>query len=97
MEPGFEAENRHVRGAGGFVVHGRGDIFSREVNVCTAALLLALPHEGGFVGKLVGVGTGLCGEDLVEAFGCYGEDAALEDVGPVVLREVSESGSVDDG
>lgn len=96
MEPGFEGENRHVRGARGFVVHGGGDVFGGEVGVGAASLLLALPHEGCFVGELVGVGTGLCGEDLVEAFRCYGEDAAFEDVGPVVLREVSEGGSVDD-
>jgi len=97
VKPGLERENGHVGGARRFVVHGRGDVFGGEFGVGTTTLLLALPHEGGFVGKFVGVGTGLGGEDLIKTFGGYRQDASLEDVRPVVLGEVAESGAVDDG
>ena len=60
-------------------------------------MLLTPPHEGGFVGEFVCVGAGLGGEDLVETLGSYGEDTALENVGPVVLGEVSKRGAIDDG
>lgn len=97
METRFEGEDGHVWCTRGFVVHGGGNVFGGEVGVDAAALLLPLPHEGCFVGELVGVGTGLRGEDLVEAFGCDGQNASFEDVGPVVLGEVSQCGAVDDG
>jgi len=58
---------------------------------------LALPHEGCLVGKLVGIGTGLGGEDLIQALRGYGQDTSLEDICPVVLGEVAESGAINDG
>jgi hypothetical protein len=97
VEAGFEGENGKSGRARRLVVHGRGDVFSRELGVCSTALLLASPHEGGFVGKLIGIRARLASEDLVQPLGCYGENAALENVGPVVLGEVSQGWSVDNG
>lgn len=68
-----------------------------KVDVCAASLVLALPHECRLVGELIGIGAGLAGEDLVQALGGNAQDAGLEDVGPVVLGEVAERWSVDQG
>ena len=98
VEGGAEAEDAEGRRAGGRVVHRGGDLVGGEVGGGVAAALHApFPHEGGFVGELVGVGAGGAGEDLVEALGGDFEDACLEDGGPVVLGEVAQSGPVDDG
>lgn len=97
VEAGLEGEDGELGGAGGLVRHGRVDLCFGEVYIGTAALLLASVHKGSFVGKLVGVGAGLTGEDLVQALWCHREYARLQDFGPVVLGEVSEGGSVDDG
>lgn len=61
----------------------------------TATLLLALPHESGLVGSLVGVGAGHGSEDLVQTLGCHLEDTGAQDLGPVIGREVAQSGAVD--
>ena len=60
-----------------------------------AALLQALPHEGRLVGHLVGVRPGHGGVDLVQALGRGREEAAVEDLEPVVLGEAGQGRSVD--
>lgn len=52
-------------------------------------LLLSPIHESGFVGELIGIGARLACENLVESFGCNGENSRLEDVGPIVLGEIA--------
>lgn len=98
VESGAEGHDGHLRGAGLLVVHGGGDFFGGGLGVAAAAALLeALVHKGGFVGELVGLGAGGGGEDFVEVFRCDFEHALLEDLGVVVLGEVAEGGTVDDG
>lgn len=96
VEARLEGEDREVGGAGGLIVHGGGGLLCGELDVRAAALLLAAPHEGGLVGRLVCVGTGHGGEDLVETLGRYLEDAGAEDLGPVFGGEVAQGGTVDD-
>ena len=97
VEALLEGHDGHVGGTRGLVDHGRIDVGLGELGIVASTLLLALPHEGGLVCELVGVGAGLGSEDLVETLGGDGQNASLEDVGPVVLGEVAERRAVDDG
>lgn len=97
VEARLEGHDGHVGGTGRLVDHGRGNVFGGKVGICSSTLLLALPHKGCLVGEFIGVGASLGGEDLVETFGCNREDSTFEDIRPVVLRKVAESGTVDNG
>ena len=59
--------------------------------------MLTLPHESSLICELIGVRTSLGREDLVEAFWRDRENASLENVSPVMLREVAKRWSVDNG
>ena len=84
VEGGFEGEDREFGRARGLVVHGGGDLFCCEIDIGTASLLTALPHERSFVGKLVGVGASLGREDLIQTLRRNFEYTGLEDRSPVV-------------
>jgi len=66
-----------------------------ELNIWTTAFLASPPHECGFVRQFIRIGAGLCGEYLICAFRSDTQDASLEDVGPVTLREVAERRPID--
>lgn len=93
----LEGEDGQLGGAGGLVVHARGQLLLAKVDVGAAALALAAVHEGGLVGELVGVGAGEGRVDVVEALGGNLEDAGAQDLGPVVGGEVAEGRTVDEG
>ena len=52
-------------------------------------------HEGGLVGSLIGIRARHGGEHLVQSLGGNLEDTGVQDVGPVMGREVTQGGSVD--
>lgn len=96
VEGGLEGHDGELLGgAGRLIVHGGEQLLLGEPDVGTATLLLALPHESGLVGSLVGVGAGHGSEDLVQTLGGDLEDTGAQDLGPVVGREVAQSRAVD--
>lgn len=97
VEGGLEGHDGELRRAGALVVHGRLELLLGELDVRATALLLAPPHEGSLVGGLVGVGSGHCREDLVQSWRGHLEDTGLEDVSPIVGREIAECWPVDEG
>lgn len=96
VETGLEGHDGQLGGTGDGVVHGRLHLLGSELNVGTATLDTPLPHESRLVCQLVRVRARLGREYLVETLGGNLQDTGLEDVGPVVLGEVAESGTVDD-
>lgn len=97
VEATTEGQDGHVGRARCLVVHRAGDVLLGELNVVSTTLLLSLPHESGLVCELVGVRAGGSGEDLVKALGGGAQETGLEDLGPVVRREVAHCGTVDEG
>lgn len=97
VEGALERENGELRRARRLVVHGRLDLLGGEVDVGATTVLLAAPHEGGLVGKLVGVGAREGSEDVVDALGGNLEQAGADNLGPVAGGEVSGGGTVDEG
>lgn len=97
VETSLEGHDGHVGCARSLIVHRRGDLLSGEFNIWTTTLLTTLPHKRSLVCELVGVRSSLSSEDLVEALGSDLQDSSLEDLRPVVLREVAQSRSVDNG
>lgn len=97
VESGLEGHDGELRRAGRLVGHGGDEIGLREVDFGTTTLALAVVHECSLVGSLVGVGAGERGEDLVHALGRSGEHTRLEQLSPIVRREVTERRAVDEG
>lgn len=98
VEGGLEGHDGELLGgAGRLVVHGGEKLLLSELDVGTATLLLALPHESSLVGSLVGVGAGHGSEDLVQTLGGDLEDTGAQDLGPVIGRKVAQSRTVDQG
>jgi hypothetical protein len=91
-----EAENGQVGGSGLGVVEARSDFLLGPLDALTT-LLAAVEHHGGLVGQLVGLRTGLGGEDLVKALGGDAEETILQDIVPLAGREVAQSRTVDEG
>ena len=94
VEGRLEGENGQVGGARALVVHSGDQLILGEVGVDATTLHLAVVHEGGLVGSLVGIGTSHGGEDLVEALGGSTEDSSLENLSPVRGGEVTQGGAV---
>lgn len=97
VETGLEGQDGELRSTRRLVVHGSLHLLLGKLNGRATSLLLPPPHESCLVCRLVGVGTGHGGEDLVQALGGNLEDTGLENLSPVVGGEVAECGSVDDG
>jgi hypothetical protein len=97
VEPLLERHDGHIRSTGSLVVHRRVDVCLGELSIVASTLLLTLPHESGFICELVGVRTSLGRKDLVEALWRDRENASLENVSPVMLREVAKRWTVDNG
>lgn len=96
MEGVCKAEDGQVGGTGLGVVEARGDFLVGPLDAL-ATLRSAVEHHGGLVGQLVGLGSRLGGEDLVQALGGDPEEAILEDVVPLAGGEVAQSRAVDQG
>lgn len=96
MEGVGEAEDGQVRGTRLGVVEARGDLLVGPLDAL-AALPSAVEHHGGLVGQLVGLGTRLGGEDLVQSLGGDSEEAILQDVVPLAGGEVAQRWTVDQG
>jgi len=97
MEGRLEGEDRELGRAGNLVVHGRQQLLLGELNLVTTTLHLAVVHEGGLVGSLVGIRASHGSEDLVQALGGSLEGTGLQDVGPVSRGEVTQSRTVNQG
>lgn len=90
-----EGEDRVVGSTRRLVDHGRVNLLLG--GLLAIALLRSAPDKGRLVRRLVGVGAGGRGEDLVEALGGGAQDARLEEVDVVEGGEVAQGGTVDDG
>jgi hypothetical protein len=97
VECRLEGENRQLGRARARVVHGGKQLFLGELNLGATALQLAVVHEGGLVGRLVGIGASHGSENLVQSLGGSTEDTTLESVSPVGRREVAQGRTVDQG
>ena len=97
VEATTEGQDRHVGRARCLVVHGRLNVLLGELDIVSTTLLLSLVHESRLVGKLVGVGTSGSGKDLVKTLRRSAQETSLEDLSPVVGREVAHGGTVDQG
>ena len=97
VEAATEGQDRHVWRARCLVVHRGLDILLGELGIVSAALLLSLPHESRLHGQLVRIRAGGRSEDLVEALGRSTQKTSLEDLGPIVGREVTHGRTVDQG
>jgi len=95
VEAAAEGQDRHVGRSRCLVVHRGLDILLGELGVVSTTLLLSLPHESRFEGQLVGIGASGCGENLVEALGRSTQKTSLEDLSPIVGREVTHGRAVD--
>ncbi|KAI6757188.1 hypothetical protein HG531_003013 [Fusarium graminearum] len=67
VETSLEGKDREVGTTGRLVVHGTIELLGAKVDIRTTSLLLSAPHESGFVGSLVGVGTSHGSEDVIQA------------------------------
>lgn len=94
VEGRLEGENGQVGRTRALVVHGGEQLIVGEVGADATTLHLAVVHEGGLVGSLVGIGTSHGGEDLVQALGGSTEDSGLENLSPVGGGEVTQSRAV---
>ena len=98
VEGSLEGEDAQGFLARGHLVVHRGLFFlGGEFDIGTTSLLLARVHERGFVCELVGIASRCASEDLIEAFGCGGEDTRLEYFSPIMLGEVTQCRTVDQG
>jgi len=95
VEAATEGQDRHVGCARRLVVHRRLNVLLGELDIVSTTLLLSLVHESRLVGKLVGVGTSSSGKDLVKTLRRSTQETSLEDLSPVVGREVAHGGTVD--
>lgn len=97
MEALLEGQDREVGSTRRLVGQRRSHLGLGKVDIRAAALLLPSVHESGLVCKFIGIRTSLGCEDLVQASWCHRKDARLEDISPVMLREVAQCRAVDDG
>ena len=97
VEACLEGQDGKLGGTGALVVHDGLEFLGSEVDVAASALLLAAVHEGSLVRRLVGIGAGHRGEDIVQALGSGLENSRLENIGPVAAGEVAQGRTVDDG
>ena len=95
VEARLERHDGQLRGPRRLVLHGTGQFLLGEVNLRSTTLQLAVVHEGCLVGSLVGIRAGHGGEHLVHSLGGNLEHAAVQDMSPVMGREVTQGRSVD--
>lgn len=96
VESRLKGQNREIRRTRLGIGHGGGKLLLREGGV-VATLLATLVHESSLVSLLVSTGAREIKPDLVQSLGGTSKKALRESVSIVVGREVSESGSVDNG
>lgn len=90
-----EAHDGKIGRTGLGVVKARSLLLLGPLDTLTS-LSAAVEHEGGLVGKLVGLRSGLSSEDLVEALGGNLHETGVEEVNPLVGGEVANGRSVDE-
>ena len=91
-----EAHDGKLRGTRACVIEARSLVLLGPLNTLTS-LSASVEHESSLVGKLVGLGTRLSSEDVVETLGGNSHETSVEEVNPLLAGEVTDGRSVNEG